>query len=108
MESFANKLSDFAKPSEKEMIKIRDLTVHKLYPITSALKKPNNFGGISVRLDLEDNRFLFVPDRIASKMSDEDIEQLNLNPGKVGVKYTGESDKKFFGKSVAKIEFATI
>lgn len=108
MDSFANKLTDLSKPSEKELIKIRDLTLNKLFPIRSALKKPNSFGGVSVRLDLDDNRFLFVPDRLSAKITSEDIDEINSNPGKLGLKYIGDTNKTYFGKPVAQIQFSTI
>lgn len=108
MESFAKRLTGLSKPSEKELIKIRDLTINKSYPIISASKNANNFGGVSVRLDLEENKFVYLPDRIASKISGEDIDHINCNSGKLTVKYVGESETKYFGKTVAQIEFQSI
>lgn len=109
MDSFAERLNALSKPSEKELIKIRDLTINQLYPITSASRTANNnFGGVSVRLDLQNGKFVYVPNRVASKLTNNDLEQINSNPSKVGVKYIGESETKYFGKTIAQIEFCSI
>lgn len=108
MESFAKRLTNLSKAEEKHLLKIRDLTINKKYPILKATKHANNFGGFSVRLDLEGGAFVYLPDRIANKLTEADVQEINDSPLKLAVKYTGESEVRFFGKTVANVAFETV
>lgn len=108
--AFLKELNEISKPFElyveSKLVKITDLQINNSYLIAKVFRcKQNKFGAVPVFVKFsETNCGTFLPQRIADKITNEQIKQINEDK-RVCLIYKGLTENTYFGKSLALIEF---
>lgn len=102
--SLVDKLNVFAVDRVK--ISVRDLVQGASYRIMSASRHANKFGSYSVLLNLQDQKYLFLPNRIASRIDESELDQFNR--GNMAIIYQGDSETKYFNKPIELVQFISL
>lgn len=101
-------LNSLAEPFELEtqmtIVKLDTLKIDKPHLIEKIIRcKPNKFG-VPVLAKLKDNLGVFLPQRIAEKITDNQLKHIN-DSASVCLVYKGQTIKEYFGKTISKMEF---